>query len=152
MSAAHIWLVMLLAPLLSTVALMQRDASRPVWFAAAILSVTPALICAVVAPPSFLPNGLWPDAQLGITQTGRGWLAFTAFLWGAAAVYALQTLSPQHPNGRRFWLFWMASCSGNLLLIISLDAISFYVGFSMMSLAAYVLVVHEGTPSARRAG
>ena len=152
MTLAHSWLLMLIAPFIAAIVLMQRDTHQRTWLAAVVFSVAPAALLAITAPSSFLPNFLWPSAQLGVTQLGRGWLAFTAVLWGAAAIYAVQTIRPGLLNSGRFWLLWMTACSGNLLLIISQDAISFYVGFSMMSLAAYALVVHEGTPAARRAG
>src|SRR5690554_4759925 len=154
MTFAHSWLLMLIAPFAAAAILMQRGGGthQRTWLAAVALSVLPAAILAIAAPSSFLPNFLWPNAQLGVTQLGRGWLAFTALLWGAAAVYALRTVPPGLQTSGRFWLFWMTACSGNLLLIISQDAISFYVGFSMMSLAAYALVVHDSTPAARRAG
>lgn len=152
MTLAHSWLLILIAPFVSAVVLMRPGTRPSAWVAAACLSVIPAAILAMTAPSSFLPNFLWPGAQLGVTQLGRGWLAFTAVLWGAAAVYAVHSVPPGLRNSGRFWLLWMTACSGNLLLIISLDAISFYVGFSMMSLAAYALVVHDGTPTARRGG
>ena len=38
------------------------------------------------------------------------------------------------------------------MLIISTDALSFYLGFSAMSLAAYGLIVHRRGPGPRRAG
>lgn len=152
MTLAHSWIFMLLAPFLAAALMMKRHANPACWYVAATLSVLPALLLAITAPPSFLPNWLWPGSQLGVTQAGRGWLGFTALLWGLAAIYAVATEPPTQRHGKRFWLFWMTACSGNLLLIISQDAISFYVGFSMMSLAAYALVVHDGSPAARRAG
>ncbi|MDV7389739.1 proton-conducting transporter membrane subunit, partial [Arthrospira platensis SPKY1] len=42
--------------------------------------------------------------------------------------------------------------AGNLLLIVSQDALSFYLGFSIMSLAGTGLVLHTGTKQSRRAG
>ncbi|MEF3087993.1 hypothetical protein, partial [Bacillus altitudinis] len=52
----------------------------------------------------------------------------------------------------RFWMFWQLAVAGNLLLIIATDALSFYLGFSAMSLSAYGLIVHRGGPGPRRAG
>ena len=52
----------------------------------------------------------------------------------------------------RFWIFWQLSLWGNLVLIVAQDAISFYLGFSVMSLSAYGLIVHNKGPQPRRAG
>ena len=49
-------------------------------------------------------------------------------------------------------MFWQLAVAGNLLLIIATDALSFYLGFSAMSLSAYGLIVHRGGPGPRRAG
>ena len=47
-------------------------------------------------------------------------------------------------------MFWQLAVAGNLLLIIATDALSFYLGFSAMSLSAYGLIVHRGGPGPRR--
>ena len=81
----------------------------------------------------------------------RAWLGFSAVLWTCAAVFASSSLG--NGAGRlRFWMFWQLAVAGNLLLIIATDALSFYLGFSAMSLSAYGLIVHRGGPGPRRAG
>jgi hydrogenase-4 component B len=42
--------------------------------------------------------------------------------------------------------------AGNLWLIVGQDLVSFYVGFALMGLSSYGLVIHEGDRSALRAG
>jgi formate hydrogenlyase subunit 3/multisubunit Na+/H+ antiporter MnhD subunit len=42
--------------------------------------------------------------------------------------------------------------AGNLLLMVALDAVVFYLGFAVMSFASYGLVVHDGSDRARHAG
>ena len=93
-------------------------------------------------------DSFWPDALIGIQgPLDAAWLLFTAALWLLSSVYAAGSI-----RGPVFWTLWLVSMAGNLLLIVSQDALSFYIGFSMMSLAAYGLVVHDRTPVARRAG
>lgn len=41
---------------------------------------------------------------------------------------------------------------GNLVALVAADAVTFYAGFAVMSFAAYGLVVHRGTGTARHAG
>lgn len=147
-----IWLIVPMAPLLAALLLVVRrdrvQALAP-WMC---LSVLPALLACVTDSPGFTPNVLWEGAAWAAgSAVTRPWLAFTAVLWGIASFYA--GYSQREDAGLlRFWLFWLTALSGNLLLIIAQDALSFYVGFSMMSLSAYGLVVHSGKPRARRAG
>src|SRR5690606_1078662 len=48
--------------------------------------------------------------------------------------------------------FWYATLAGNLGVCIAADVVTFYALFSLLSLAAYGLVVHDGTTRAFRAG
>lgn len=152
MISALLWLSVPLAPLVALLLILvlrSAPAFVPLLLA---LSCAPALIAAWLAAPAFDPVVLWEGARWGGEQTLlRAWLGFTALLWAMAGVYAGFS---QHNDMRlkRFCIFWLLALSGNLLLIIAQDAASFYVGFSMMSLSAYGLVVHNGTSSARRAG
>jgi len=150
--SAWIWLSVPVAPLLCAVLLIvlrSRVQAVGPWLC---LSVIPALAATLVSSAPFTPDALWQGARWAAdTSMARPWLAFTAVLWGVATYYA--AYSQRNDAGLlRFWLFWLVALSGNLLLIIAQDALSFYVGFSMMSLSAYGLVVHSGNPKARRAG
>ena len=150
--SAWIWFSVPSAPLLCAlllVVLRSRVQALAPWLC---LSLVPALAACVVSSAPFVPDALWPGARWAAdTSMTRPWLAFTAVLWGVASFYA--AYSQRNDAGLlRFWLFWLVALSGNLLLIIAQDALSFYVGFSMMSLSAYGLVVHSGKPQARRAG
>ncbi|MFL9813587.1 sodium:proton antiporter [Stutzerimonas sp. VN223-3] len=149
MSGAWFWLLVPLAPLLAGVALaVWRDrAIGWLW-----LACIPALAL-VIWPMSALDLPmLWDGMRWGANDDlSRAWLGFTALLWGCAGIFAS---SSQANDSRRmrFWTFWLLALAGNLLLIIATDALSFYLGFSVMSLAAYGLIVHQGGPGPRRAG
>jgi formate hydrogenlyase subunit 3/multisubunit Na+/H+ antiporter MnhD subunit len=56
------------------------------------------------------------------------------------------------PNAGRFAEWWLLTLTGNLGVFIAADLVSFYLTFSVVSLAAYGLIVHDGTPDGRRAG
>lgn len=88
---------------------------------------------------------------LGLTEVTRVFLLFTALLWLGAGIHARGYLSDD-PRRHRFELFWLLTLVGNLVLILALDIATFYVGFALMTFAAYGLVVHTGKPDARRAG
>lgn len=150
--SAWIWLSAPAAPLLAALVLLicrHRTQMLAPWLC---LSVVPALLACLTGGTAFTPEALWEGARWAAdSPVTRPWLAFTATLWGIAGYYA--GYSQRDDAGLlRFWLFWLTTLSGNLLLIIAQDALSFYVGFSMMSLSAYGLVIHSGKPQARRAG
>lgn len=117
-----------------------------------LLVTLPALIAVFNLPASLVLPGLWPGAQWGIDSlVNQTFLGFSALLWAAATVYAV-SCEQDHPRQTRFWFFWTVAMSGNFLLLISLDPASFYVGFTLMSLAAYGLIVHYQGPLPRQAG
>ncbi len=143
-----LWLVGVIAPLLAG-ALALRWSRSTAW---AWTSALPALLCVAVNPEPLMISMLWPGARWGVNDPlGQAWLAFTALLWGCATGFAYHDPTLRE-HLRRFWSLWSIALAGNLLLIVSLDAAGFYVGFSMMSLAAYALVAHLAGPGPRQAG
>lgn len=146
---AWLWLLVPFAPLLGGVLLLcLRERSLPwLW-----LACVPALLVALQPPAALELPWLWEGVRWGGSDSlTRAWLGFSALLWGCAAVFANSSLS-RDPRRLRFWAFWQLALAGNLLLIIATDALSFYLGFSAMSLSAYGLIVHRGGPGPRRAG
>jgi len=90
-------------------------------------------------------------ARFGLDGNGRVFLLFTAVLWLVAGLQAALTMGSD-PRMGRFRLLFLLAMAGNLLLIVGQDLASFYLGFSLMGLAAYGLVIHSGEPAALRAG
>lgn len=78
-------------------------------------------------------------------------LGTAALLWIAAGIYASGWLRDR-PGGGRFVAWWLLTLSGSIGVFIAADLVSFYLVFSMVSLAAYGLIVDDGTPRARRNG
>lgn len=149
MSGAWLWLFVPVAPLLATILLLAPRGRAIDWLWIAGL---PALAAALWPPEALDLPWLWADVRWGGSDLlTRAWLGFSAFLWGCAGVFAVSSMADD-PHRRRFWLFWLLSLAGNFLLIIAADALSFYLGFSLMSLSAYGLIVHQGGPAPRRAG
>lgn len=146
---AVMWLTIPLAPLfIGLLLLCWRDRVAPwLW-----LGCVPALLAALFPPAAVPLPALWPGAEWGANDlVTRAFLGFTALLWGCASVYAFAS-QKTHPRRLRFFGFWLLSLSGNLLLIVAQDGASFYVGFTLMSLSAYALVVHLGGAGPRQAG
>ncbi|MDP2126032.1 MAG: proton-conducting transporter membrane subunit [Pseudohongiella sp.] len=152
MTNSMLWISVPLAPLFLLLMLISFPRALPGFAQWLWLSCVPAFIFSFLPPETYNPGVLWQSASWGSNNIlVTTWLALTAILWAGAGVYAADSMRGS-AHLLRFWLFWLLALSGNLLLIISQDALSFYVGFSMMSLSAYGLVIHNGTSAARRAG
>jgi formate hydrogenlyase subunit 3/multisubunit Na+/H+ antiporter MnhD subunit len=151
MNAAMLLAVALAVPLamlLACVAPRLRE-RMPVLLALAPL---PALLAALLAPDGstvVLPRSLL-SLTLLVDVPGAMLLGVAALLWIAAGAYAGADLRGK-PNGGRFAVWWLMTLTGNLGVFMAADLVSFYLFFTLVSLAAYGLVVHDDTPPARRA-
>ena len=131
---AWLWLLVPLAPLLGTLALLLVRERAVAWLWASCL---PALLATLLPPAALELPWLWEGVRWGGDDLlTRAWLGFSAVLWGCAAVFASSSLAAD-PRRLRFWTFWQLALAGNLLLIVATDALSFYLGFSVMSPVSY---------------
>ena len=142
----------LAAPLL-VAALLWPSASRPLALRLTPWTALPALILALTAPVPYQIGVPWLllGTELGLDQTGRTFLLFTALIWLAAGWFARSWLAD---DKRRhvFAGFFLLTLTGNLGVCLAFDAAGFYGFFALMSLAAYGLVVHDRSAAARHAG
>jgi multicomponent Na+:H+ antiporter subunit A len=96
-----------------------------------------------------------PRALLGLTfvldRSGAMLLGASGLLWIAAGAYAAVYLRNE-PNSGRFAVWWLMTLTGSLGIFIAADLMSFYLFFTLVSLAAYGLVVFDDTAAAKRAG
>ncbi len=138
------WLIPLLAAAVT--------AARWAWWLPAVAAL-PGVLSAVLLTDGAQLELPWLllGTSLGSDPIARLFLAFTSVLWLAAGIYAAP-LMRDGPHAARFRVFFLLAMTGNLLLILGQDLVSFYLGFSLVGLAAYGLVVHDGDPAALRAG
>lgn len=145
----------LLLPLAATVLLL-LSATRPVMLRLAPWMPLPALALALFAPIGIQVDLPWLllGTRFGLDETGRMFLLFTSFVWLVAGWFAHAYMQNEHEAARlkRFWAFFLATQAGNLGLCMAQDAAGFYMLFTLMTFAAYGLVVHAGTAEAFRAG
>lgn len=76
------------------------------------------------------------------------WLSLNLLVWGAAALHSRWVGDKQ---AWRFALFFLLSLAGSFGLVLAADAVTFYLAFSLMSLAAWGLVIHDMNDFAKRA-
>jgi formate hydrogenlyase subunit 3/multisubunit Na+/H+ antiporter MnhD subunit len=87
---------------------------------------------------------------LALDDVGAMLLGGASFLWAAAGLYASIAMRDM-PGTGRFAIWWLLTLTGSLGVFIVADITSFYLVFSLASLAAYGLVAFEDTARAQRA-
>ncbi|HUE46504.1 MAG TPA: complex I subunit 5 family protein [Aestuariivirgaceae bacterium] len=113
----------------------------------------PGLVAALTLAPGTVVDV--PVVVLGLSLAvdgaGRIFLGAGALLWLIAGIYARDYMAGS-PRPREFSACWLVTLAGTLGTFIAADIVTFYMSFSLMSLAAYALVVHDREPAAWRAG
>ncbi|WP_270938332.1 complex I subunit 5 family protein, partial [Falsiroseomonas oryzae] len=108
-----------------------------------------ALLAAEAAPLTLDGDGL--RFTLALDRASALLLGAAALLWSVAGAYAGASIGRQ-PGAGRFALWWLVTLAGSLGTFVAQDLLTFYLAFAAVSLAAFGLIVHDGTPKARRAG
>jgi len=77
--------------------------------------------------------------------------SLASFVWLLATPYSLAYMSKEHACGRYYpvLIFTLGSCQG---IFFAGDLFSLFVFFELMSIIAYILVIHEQTEEALKAG
>jgi formate hydrogenlyase subunit 3/multisubunit Na+/H+ antiporter MnhD subunit len=148
-----IWLAVIFFPLLVASLLGSRELRGVAanWLAPA--AALPALALALVAPADATTSVPWLGlgVHFGFGEAGQVFMFFTALLWSVAALYARSYLA-YDPQRFRFCFFFLLCMSSNLGLTVAQDVPTFYTFFTVLAIAAYVLVIHDHTAEAHRAG
>ncbi|MDZ4131621.1 MAG: monovalent cation/H+ antiporter subunit D family protein [Dethiobacteria bacterium] len=73
------------------------------------------------------------------------------FIWFLCTVYSVDYMAKEHACGRYYpvLIFTLGSCQG---IFFAGDLFSLFVFFELMSIVAYILVIHEETEEALKAG
>lgn len=118
------------------------------------LFLTPFLVgfsFALTVPIGFTQTIPWLlfGLHFKVDFIAKVFLLFTSFVWLVSAAYALMTLPLKHK--KRFIFWFLLTYLGNIILCMSNDVISFYLFFSLMSLSAFGVIVHDQTKEAKKA-
>ena len=143
-------LLCVLWPAVTGLAMLPRR-TRPVARVLAPWASLPALVTGLLPAARLETRWLMLGGRLELDAIATVLLPATAGLWLAAGLVAWGQLPA---DGRRdgFFGWFLATMTGNILLLVAQDAIVFYLGFALMSFASYGLIVHEKSPRARHAG
>lgn len=116
-------------------------------------AAVPALLAALTAPVNAVVDVPWffIDGHMGLDETGRIFLFFSAFIWFLAC-FSCHGLLKNDRGQPCFLVFFLTCMAGNFGLILSRGMLGYYLFFAVMSFAIYGLVVHKGTGEAVKAG
>jgi len=117
-----------------------------------VLAPLPALAAAILVPKggfAFFPPPF--RLTLVLDEPGAILLAGAALLWSAAGAYAA-SLMARDSEAPRFCVWWLLTLAGSLGLFVVGDVVNFYLLFTLASLSAYGLIIHEQSAPAHRAG
>jgi formate hydrogenlyase subunit 3/multisubunit Na+/H+ antiporter MnhD subunit/outer membrane lipoprotein SlyB len=141
----------LAVPLVMLVACLwpAKRAMVPGWLAVAPV---PALLAALGAPQGelALPQALL-SLRLALDGPASVLLGCAALLWIVGGFYATAWLRGRADSGR-FVAWWLLTLTGSIGVFMAADLVGFYLLFSMVSLAAFGLIVDDGSTRSRRAG
>lgn len=117
-----------------------------------VLAPLPGLLAALLVPEG--TSALLPPPfrlSLMLDRPGAILLGGAALLWSAAGAFTASYMRSD-PAKAGFAVWWLLTLAGSLGLFIVRDIANFYLLFTLASLAAYGLIVHEQTARAHRAG
>lgn len=75
----------------------------------------------------------------------------TSSIWLLVTVYSFEYMKHSH-HGNRYHAFTLITLAGTLGTLLSGDLLTLFLFFELMSLASFVLVIHDGSTKAMRAG
>jgi formate hydrogenlyase subunit 3/multisubunit Na+/H+ antiporter MnhD subunit len=116
------------------------------------LAPLPALAAALLGPgtsPAAIGGGPL-ELLFALDAPGALLLGVASLLWIAAGAYAGPYLRGGAHAGR-FAACWLLAAAGCLGLFVAADLVSLYAMLAMMTIGAGGLVIHDGSPRARRA-
>ncbi len=74
-----------------------------------------------------------------------------AFIWLIVGVYSFEYMS-HYKNLKRYYAYYLITLGAILGVCYADNLVTLYTFFEVMSLSAYMLVIHDGTSEAHRAG
>lgn len=113
------------------------------------LAAVPALWLALLPGAEASLPWLLVGARIDTGGLARPLLLLVSIAWSLAGWFAVARIEQ---GLRRFAVFWLLALWGIQLAAVAGDLALFYAGYAVMTLAAYGLVVHEGSREARFAG
>lgn len=150
LAAPQLWWLILTPLLLAS--LFCSTKVRPLLGKFSAWAALPALLGAIWLPDTHLTvSWLFFSSMLELDATNRLILLLSSILFFVAGIYSSDYLKQDKHFGR-YGFFFLLCMTGNFGLILAQDVFGFITFFSLMSFAAYGLVIHSGSDAALQAG
>lgn len=117
----------------------------------ALLSLFPAITKGIIIHFSVFEVLPGLEVSLRLDVLSYSLALLSAFVWFLVTVYSLDYMAREHAKSRYYpvLIFTLGSCQG---IFMAGDFFTLFIFFELMSLISYILVIHEETPDALRAG
>lgn len=158
---SYLPLIAILVPMVGTVLVWAAskisDRQADVWTAiitGITFVVSVAMYPAVAAGQKLqleIATGFPVKFALYVDGLGMIMALISSGLWFLSSLYAIRYMEHEH-HRMRFDVFSLFSLAGMMGIVVTGNMFSFYIFFEMMAILSYLLVIHEETPEAMRAG
>lgn len=120
-----------------------------VWVYRAAPLASLMLLWPLIDQPELSFDWLLLGMSLKVDDASASLILLTVTAWTLAG---WQALSLVDKDQRWFWSGWLGALSGMSLLLLAADMASFYIGYAVLSLSAYLLITQARSAAAWRAG
>jgi hydrogenase-4 component B len=79
------------------------------------------------------------------------YICITGFMWLCTTVFSSEYLS-HYRSRNRYYFFTLLTLGATIGVFLSSDLLTTFIFFEIMSFTSYVMVIHDETPDAMRAG
>ena len=121
-------------------------AARPVW---RLVPFLPLLLAwPLVAGGHYEPDWLLFGFTLRVDEVTAAFVVLLGLAWSLAGWQAMRDIDHRQ---RAFWMGWLLCLSGMTLATFAADLVGFYLGYVVLSLSAWLMIVQARSDEAWRA-
>jgi multicomponent Na+:H+ antiporter subunit D len=116
------------------------------------LSMIPAILKGQILTFTLLSGEISPVAlEFMADPLGIIVASVATFAWFLATVYATEYMKTEHAKGR-FYFFWLLTAGATFGVFLTKNLFTLFISFEILSIASWVLVIHEENKEAMEAG
>ncbi len=141
-------LITILLPLIAAVMSAAGGAlARTAW---RLVPLLPLLLAwPLLAGGRYEPDWLLFGFSLRVDEVTAAFVVLLGLVWSLAGWQAMRDIDHRQ---RAFWIGWLLCLSGMTLATFSADLVGFYLGYVVLSLSAWLMIVQARNDEAWRAG
>jgi len=117
----------------------------------AVISLLPITMAGGVAVFELSFGAVNTPLAFRVDGLGALFALVTTVVWLLAALFAVKYMDHEHAR-TRFWGFLIVTLAADLGVLLAADFLTLFIFFELLAVCSYVLVIHEETAEAKRAG